>query len=419
MNFKKIMSTSSYDGEIVSILDVGSSKVVCLIANIKSGTINIIGSGCHSANGFRNGVITNSELAKTSIIAAVDQAEKIAGITVDKIILALNGNKIRSHYICPSLELKKHKVYNRDINALITQGVRDLEKQGREVIHYFPLEYIIDGNDGIYDPSGLLGNKISAKIHFVTVPSIMLENIINCLASCQLDVEDCVFAPYAAGLATLNNSDKELGATIIDFGAGITSYAFFLQKNIVYCGFVPIGSGAITEDIAKSFMLDLSTAERIKTINGAASIGYADSQKMIHCKIDNLDDPFDHEERNISNAELNDVINARIEEILTLLKATFDKKKNFCETQRNIVLTGGGSLLSGISHEASKIFRSKVRLGKPITVSGLSAESINATYSAAIGVLKYFADKSAARSSKGLSKISLVRKFITWFKENF
>lgn len=419
MNFKKIISTSSYDGDIVSILDIGSSKVVCLIADIKAGIINIIGSGCHSANGFKNGTITNSELAKTSIIAAVDQAEKMAGITVDKIILALNGNKIRSHYICPSLDLKKHKVYNRDITALITQGVKDLEKQGCEVIHYFPLEYIVDGNDGIYDPSGLLGNKISAKIHFVTVPSIMLENIINCLASCQLDVEDCIFAPYAAGLATLNNNDKELGATIIDFGAGITSYAVFLQNNMIYCGSVPIGSAAITEDIAKSFMLDSSTAERIKTINGAANVGYADAQKMINCKIDNLEDPFDHEERNISNAELNDVINARIEEILSLLKATFDKRKNFYDRQLNIVLTGGGSLLSGIIHEASKIFKSKVRLGKPIAVSGLSVESINATYSAAIGVLKYYADKSVARSSSGLAKISLVRKFISWFKDNF
>lgn len=419
MNLKEIISTSSYTGDIVSILDIGSSKVVCLIASIKSGKINIIGSGCHSANGFKNGAITNSKSAKTSIIAAVDQAEKMAGITVDKIILALNGNKIRSHYICPSLELRKHKVHNRDISALMAQGVKDLEKQGCEVIHCFPLEYIIDGNDGIFEPSGLLGNKISAKIHFVTVPSIMLENIINCLASCQLDVEDCIFAPYAAGLATLNDNDKELGATIIDFGAGITSYAVFLQKNMVYCGFIPIGSGAITEDIAKSFMLDLSTSERIKTINGAASVGYADSQKMINCKVDNLEDPFDHEDRNISNAELNDVINARIEEILTLLKNTLDKRKNFCDTQRNIVLTGGGSLLSGISHEASKIFKSKVRLGKPIAVLGLSSESINATYAAAIGVLKYLADKSAARSSSGLSKISLVRKFIIWFKDNF
>lgn len=418
MNFKEIISTSSYAGDTVSILDIGSSKVVCLIANIKAGKINIIGSGCHSANGFKNGNITDSKSAKKSIIAAVDQAEKMAGITVDKVILALNGNKIRSHYIFPTIELKKHKVYDRDVSNLVTQGVKELEKQGCEVIHYFPLEYIVDGNDGILEPSGLLGNKLSAKIHFVTVPSIMLENIINCLASCQLDVEDCIFAPYAAGLSTLNDHEKEQGATIIDFGAGITSYAVFIKKVMVYCGFIPIGSKAITEDIAKSFMLDVSTAERIKTINGAANVGYKDAQKMISCKVNNLDDPFDHDERNISNAELNNVINARIEEILTLIKSTLEKRGKF-SSQHNIVLTGGGSLLSGISHEASKIFKNKTRLGKPIAVSGLNPDSINATYAAAIGVLQYLSDKSAARYYSGLNKISLVRKFVTWFKENF
>ena len=266
----------------------------------------------------------------------------------------------------------------------------------------------------------MLGNKLSAKIHFVTVPSVMLENIINCLASCQLDVEDCVFAPYAAGLATLSDNDKELGSTIIDFGAGITSYAVFLQNAMIYCGFIPIGGKAITDDIAKSFMLDLSTAERIKTINGAASVSYADAQEMIHYKIDNNIDHFDHEDRSISNAELNDVINARIEETLTLLKSTLDKQKAICgDAQHSIVLTGGGSLLTGISDEAAKIFKSKVRLGRPINVPGMNPDSVNATYAAAIGVLQYLANRSIFKSSSGLTKISVVRKFIAWFKDNF
>lgn len=412
MKFNDLIPSSPFAGETITILDIGSSKVVCLIANIKSAEINIVGSGCQSANGFKNGNITDSKSAKSSIIAAIDQAEKAAGITVENVILALNGNKIRSHYLYPTMELKKNKVLDKDINNLVMQGIKELEKQGNEVIHYFPLEYSIDGNNGILEPSGLLGNKITAKIHYVTTPSLMIENLINCLASCQLDVDDCIFAPYAAGLSTLNDNEKELGSTIIDFGAGITSYATFSHNNMIHCGFIPIGGKAITDDIAKSFMIDSSTAERIKNINGAANVSYADNRSRIQYKTES--DAFDSEERHISNAELNDVINARIEEILNLLKASLDKNNI---TYSNIVLAGGGSLLTGINDEVAKIFGCKSRLGKPTMIPGLNPSSINATYAAAIGVLQYLASKS---SNKPLNtKLPLGKRIFNWLKENF
>jgi cell division protein FtsA len=413
MKLPHLFSIHKPNKNIISILDIGSSKIICLIAKLNhNNEINIIGHGCHNSNGFKNGNINDSKAAKLSIIAAIDQAEKMAGVTVESVILALNGNKIKSHYMTPIMNLRKNKVHDRDIDNLILQGVKELEKNGYEVIHYFPIEYSIDNNKGISEPSGLLGNVLSAKIHYVTMPSSALENLINCLASCQLDIEDCIFAPYAAGLSSLTENEQEIGTTIIDFGAGITSYAIFSKKNMTHCGFIPIGSKVITDDIAKSFEIDNATAERIKNINGAANVSYADNNAIISYKVG---DHFDHEDKQISNIELNDVINARLEEILNLLKNTLTKHNI---GYPNIVLTGGGSLLTGITDEVNKIFRNKSRLGKPVTFEGLNHNLVNATYAAALGVLQYISNNTA-EDNHSLNHPSIYTKIFNWLKENF
>lgn len=417
--FKKLLLENKFSKDVVSILDIGSSKIICLIARINSSKIEVLGSGCHSANGFRNGNISDPKQAKFSIIAAIDQAEKAANLTIDRVIVTLNGNKISSSYLSPSISIKKQKITNREVNFLTLNAVREVEKLNREVIHYFHLKYHVDENNHVKNPCGLIGNKITVDSHFITIPSIMLENIINCLASCQLDIEDCIFAPYAAGIATLSENDKEFGSTIIDFGDSITSYALFSQNNLVHCGFIPIGSKAITNDIAKSFMLDIATAERIKTIYGAASVDYADNQKMINYKVEGaIFSNFELEEKSISNAELNEVINARIEEIFYLLKQILEKQYlSFPNAQHNVVLTGGGSLLTGISNEASKILRAKVRIGRPVSLTGMNEDLSNASYAAAIGSLLISnKNKSSSNFPNGLS---FANKILDWIKFKF
>lgn len=400
----------------VAILDIGSSKILCLIASINDGKVQILGSGCHSANGFKNGNISNSKSAKLSIISAVDQAEKAANLNIDKVVLSLNGNKIKSHYLQPSIILKKNKVNKSDINSLVLYGLKDLEKKGFEVIHYFSLEYIVDNNSGINDPTGLLGNKLSARIHFVAIESSLLENIISTLASCQLNVEDCVFAPYAAGLATLNEVEQEIGSTLIDFGAGITSYAIFAQNNMIHGGSIPVGGSAITNDIAKSFMLDSATAERIKTLHGSANI-YTNEHELVNFKTES---DADHEDRDILKSELNHVINARLVEILSILKNVLEQQSHLASNaKRNIVITGGGSLLAGITAEATRLFHNKAKLGKPIIYEGLESDLISSSYAAAIGVIKYILDKESTNSIVSLTKTNLFNKAIQWLKENF
>ena len=208
MAFKEIFSETS--DKIYTILDIGSSKIICLVANFLEDKIKILGNSCYSANGFKNGNICDAKLAKASIIAAIDQAERMAGITIEDVILVINGNKIKSCYLNPSVKLAKQKITNSDIENLVMLGIREIEKSENEVIHYFPVNYIIDGNNWVRNPIGLIGNKLHANLHYVTIPSIMLENIINCLASCQLNICDCVFAPYSASLANLNNNDNFL-----------------------------------------------------------------------------------------------------------------------------------------------------------------------------------------------------------------
>ncbi|MEK6733524.1 MAG: cell division protein FtsA [Pseudomonadota bacterium] len=417
---KKLILENSRKKNIFTVLDIGTSKIVCLIAKTESGKTSIIGRGCNSAMGFKNGNIIDGKLARESIISALDQAEKMAGLIVEKVILVLNGNKVHSHYLKSSLVIKNKKITNSDVEKLIINSIKDLENQSYEVIHYCPLKYTIDGNSGIKNPIGLLGKHLLANIHFLTIPTLSLENIINCLAACQLDVEDCIFAPHSSGLATLSKHDKEFGSTVIDFGDGITSYALFSQNNMVHCGYLPIGSKSITNDIAKSFMLDISTAERIKTIYGAASVTYADNQKMIKTTDNSLSGLLDNEERSISNAELNEIINARVEEIIYLLKEKIQTQfEAFPDTQHNIILTGGGSMLVGIANEFAKIFGSKIRVKKPTSIDGLTHDSINATYTAAIGAINYIAEKDSPTQLTEVNEHNSIKKIFNWLKKNF
>lgn len=413
MNFFNLINKKAKQEEIITVLDIGSSKIVCLIALLVNKKIKVIGSGCHSANGFKNGNITDAGLAKESIIAAVEQAEKEAGIVVDSVIVALNGNKISSHYLKTEIFIKNQKVSSQDIQKLIIKGVKELEQKGFEVIHYFSNEFIIDGTPGIKDPKGLIANNLIGKFHFVTAPTQLIENIINCIGNCQLDVVDCVFSPFAAGLSTLSKADKELGATIIDFGAGITSYAIFADNQLFSCGFIPIGSASITNDISKTFLIDLETAERIKSMHGAASINYTDNQKLINYKCS------EYEEKNILNAELNEIISARVDEIFSILKKLLDKYYLILPTAaHNIVLTGGGSMLTDITKQVSRVFSSTVRLGKPFEIDGLSSDKVVASYSAALGVLQYLTLNNEM-SENEIGSQNLHRKLINWIKNNF
>jgi cell division protein FtsA len=407
--------------KIFTILDIGSSKIICLVASFEKDAIKIIGNSCFSANGFKNGNICDPKLAKASIIAAVDQAEKMANITIEEVILVINGNKIKSNYLTPTLNLNKQKITASDINNIINLGIKQIEKTENEVIHYFPISYNIDGNTAIKNPIGLVAKNLVANLHYVTVSSLMLENIINCLASCQLNIADCIFSPYAASLATLNINDKEFGSTLIDFGDSITSYALFSEDNLVHCGFIPIGSRAITNDIAKSFMIDFATAERIKTIHGAASATYADTNKMIKCKTEaNIIGNFETEERSISNSELNEVINARLEEIFALLHKILDNQYiKFPNAKQNIILTGGGSMLTGFGEFVAKTLSAKVRHATPSKIEGIKKELTNSSYSSAIGALQYVQNYLQFSGQADQSNLSIFDKLKQWFKNNF
>ncbi len=418
MTLLKKIFTKTTDSEIVSILDIGSSKIICLIAKIdKNNNFEIIGSGCCSANGFKNCTISNSRIAQISIISAIEQAEKNVDMIIENVVLVLNGNKISSHYLKNAIRLKKQKITEYDIDKLILHGITKLQKDALEVIHYSPLEYYVDGHSDINDPCGLLGQQLAAKIHYVTIPSLLLANIVTCLAECHINVIDCIFAPHSSGLAVLNKNEQEMGTTIIDFGTGVTSFALFSQSKLLNCGYIPIGGQSLTHDIAKSFMLDLTNAERIKTIHGSANITYADTYKMIKTNDNSLTGLLDTEIRNISNAELNEVINARVSEIFHLLKTVLGKQyKLFPNAKNDVILTGGGSALTGIAHEASKILETKTRIKKPNILSGLKADIPISSYSSAIGALQYFLNNA---SKHKVNNISPWQKLTGWLKHHF
>jgi cell division protein FtsA len=250
----------------------------------------------------------------------------------------------------------------------------------------------------------------------------MVYNVVNCLAKCHLDIEEIVSSAYIAGFSCLTQDEKELGVILIDIGSTNTSYSIFFKNILIHSGVVPLGGMNVTSDIAKILSISMKNAERLKTLYGSSLVTFADNYKMIDVPLIGSESE-EKEICSISNANLNNIIAARIEEIFNLIKFSINKASIDKALVERIVLTGGGSLISGVKEFAGSSFNSKIRIAKPTILEGLSPEDDFTNFASAIGVFEQISSKYQEASESGLggaSRHQSVREVVTsWIKENF
>jgi cell division protein FtsA len=378
---------SRFRGGIVAALDVGSSKVCCIIAQVQAGgAFEILGFGHQLSSGVKAGIVIDMEEVITSIVNAVHTAEKMAGVTIREVIVNINGSHLRSVNCAVEMNVSGHPIDDADIRRALFQAKEEREASDFKALHIVPTGYALDGAKGIRDPRGMRGNRLRVSIHTLLTQSSSLYNLSTCVARSHLEVAGSIASPYASGLACLVEDERELGVIVVDMGGSTTSFAVFHEGQLQHTECVPIGGAHVTMDIARCVSTTLTHAERLKTLYGSAMASAADDREMISIPL--VGEGRGAGMNQISRSNLMAVIKPRIEETFEHVRDRLLKAVGTSYAGRRFVLTGGASQLSGVREVASMILGKNIRLGKPLSPAS-SELSQNPSFSTCIGLLSY------------------------------
>ncbi len=399
---------------VFGIVELGNSTITSVIARFNFGNnYEILSIANTKSCGYRNGVIIDIESFKDALISCLELAEKKVEMSVKKVFISLNSSFLISKISSSSVDLANHEITLKDLNKLLFKVIEKYNTNDNvDVIHTFPYEYILDGNKGIIQPLGLFGSRLQCYFHLISAPMNNIINITKCFEKCGLEVDSYISSSYASGLSCLTVDEMQEGATLIELGGGSTTVSNFSHNNIIFTEAVKYGGDNITSDIAKVLSISFDAAEDIKRRYGSAKQGNVTLDQVIQ-----IDDP-NHGEIKISRSELNEIINARMVEILKMLEEKL-YKSNETQLMHKIVITGGGAQLSGLKTLIEEIFGVKTRLGIPINQYGVSFEYIHPSFSSVLGVVK-FLEKSSISKKRYLfeEKKGVVSKIFSWLKEN-
>lgn len=381
---------------IVTVLDVGSSKVCCMIARLtpcepsqllrgRTHQIQVIGIGHQKSQGVKSGVVVDLEQAENAIRLAVDAAERMAGLTVDSLLLNLTSGRLKSDSFTATINLGGHEVDEADIKRVLAAGAKQVMMAEREVLHSLPVAFSLDQERGVRDPRGMLGETLGVDMHVLTGDAAPMRNLELCINRSHLSVERVVATPYASGLAALVDDELEIGAACIDMGGGTTTLSVFSEGKLVHADAIAIGGSHVTTDLAKGLSTRIEHAERLKVMHGSALPGAADDRDVVSVQPMGGDDDVPAQ---VPRAVMNRVIRARVEETLELLRDRLVKAGNLAATKR-VVLTGGASQLTGLPEAARRILGRNVRIGRPLGVAGLPEAAKGPAFAAAVGLLIY------------------------------
>jgi cell division protein FtsA len=394
----KMKPISRRRSAIVCALDIGTSKIVCAIARLKprppqdvlprrTHSIDLLGIGHSQAQGMKSGTVVDIAAAEEMLRYAVDTAERAAGVHVDSVVLPITADRTASELFAATVHMKAPTVSNADIERVLAAGSHHSVREGRAVLHSLPIGYALDENRGIRDPRGMVGQRLGVDMHVATTDVAAARNLTLLVERCHIGVEAMVAAPYVSGLAVMAEDEADLGAAVIDLGAGTTTIAVFSEGRFVHVGGFAVGGLHVTMDIARGLTTTISDAERLKTLFGAALSGPSDDRDMISLATADAD-PRDPP-RMIPRAQLVRIIRPRVEEILEMARDELAKSPFAADPRGRVILVGGASQMTGLSDLAAQILGRQVRIGRPLGIGGLTDATRGPAFAAAAGLLVY------------------------------
>ena len=375
----------AYRTGLVSALDVGTSKIVCVIGQAESGSLKVLGSALRESSGLKAGTVTSLELAEESIRECVAAAENMADARIQNVLISVNCGQPVSVTSRTVMALEGALISDEHLRLLLADGRARAKLEGHDVIHSAPTAYVVDEARGVKNPLGMFCQRIGGAMHAVAVRPSPLQNLKLAVERCHLNVVGNLFGAYASGISTLTEDEKQIGATVIDMGGGTTSIAVFLEGHLVHADVVPVGGAAVTNDIARMLAAPLAAAERTKTLHGAAMGDMDGSADVV--AVAQMGEEGDDAALRLPRSMLNRIIQARLEEIFGEVQTRLRASGFDVAAGRRAVLTGGACQLAGTRELAARILNKQVRIGRPATFHGLAAASAGPDYATAIGLL--------------------------------
>ena len=410
---------------ILSVLDVGASKIVCLIARLtpmepsealrgRTHRCKVLGIGHQRSSGIKGGAVVDLHAAEHAVRLAVDAAERMAGVEVGGVIINMSGGRLASRRHGADATLRGKTVAEHDVHHVLEAAAAAKSEPGRTILHALPTAFRLDATKDVRDPKGMVGAELGVDLHLATCDSAAARNLMLVIERCHLRVEAMVATPYAAGLSTLVDDEAELGAAVVDFGGGSTTVGVFSGGRLIHVDAVALGGIHVTRDVARGLNVSVSDAERLKTLYGACIASPSDDRETI--TVHRLGDDQDHPSH-LPKSELVRIIRPRVEEILELVRDRLKASGYAAQAGRRLVMTGGACQLTGLPELARATLSSQARVGRPLGIEGLAGIRQEPVLRrrgrphglSADGRPRIFRNHALARSSSLMAKLAMRR----------
>jgi cell division protein FtsA len=375
----------------IAALDIGSSKVAALIA-VSDGESppRVIGTGQRACTGLRQGLVADLERTESAIRAAMEQAERNAGVTVENVVVSVSAGGLDSEIVSVEVDIGGQRIERGDIDHVLSEGRAQLDAGGRTILHAQPALYTLDETTRVMNPLGLHADRLGVDIHIITADTPPVRNLDQCVRTADLGVQTIVASPIAAGLACLAPEERELGVALVEIGAGVTNVAVHVRGMLVGLSVIPMGSEDITADIASTFSTRRIHAERLKTLYGSATTSPRDNHDMIEILPISEDD--DIEPTRVPRAQIVAVIRDRLDMLFSDVGERLNEMGFKGPRGRQMVLTGGGAELKCIADFAQGLLGRHCRVGRPRGLVGLPEAQIGSAFSTLTGLALYGAE---------------------------
>lgn len=380
--------------QTISALDIGSSKITTLIAQVSVSPVNyetevsVIAAASTPSKGIKKGQIVNIEEAVECIITSIESAERMAGFNIESAFISVGGAHVASQNSTGVVAVgdPHGEVTANDVSRVLQAARAVTIPTARQIIHVIPREYVVDGERGVRDPVGMSGVRLEVDTHLVTVSSAALKNVTRAVNEVGIRIQDTIFSGIASSVATVSETEKELGCCVIDIGAGTTSIAAYVDGALSYTGALPVGARNVTNDLAIGLRVSLDTAESLKMSLGSKAVRVdKDSKDQIE-----ITETGSTEIKKVARRTLTDgIVRPRLSEIFNLTRIELEKAGVLHRIPSGVILTGGGALTIGAEETARKTFSLPVRLGSPTGVVGLVDDIMTPEYATAVGLLLY------------------------------
>jgi len=403
------LSEKRAPGEVVVGLDIGTTKICCVVGEVFDDGVDIIGFGTAPSVGLKKGVVVNIESTVKSIRQAVEQAEDEAGCELHSVYTGIAGNHIKGFNSPGILAINGREIKEADVEDVIVAAKTVKISENQQIIHVLPQEYMVDDHTGIQNPLGMTGVRLVTNVHIVTADMGAVHNLYTCCKKAELEVVDMVLESIASAYAVLSADEMELGVALLDIGGGTTDLAVFCDGTIRHTCEIGLGGHNLTNDLSVGLRTPLQEAERLKEDYGSAIASLIKPNHVV-----DVPTVGDREPRKVTQKVLVDILQARIMEILEMVNQELINSGQKNRIHGGIVITGGTALLANLVDLAEQIFDLPVRIGYPMKIGGRVDEVHSPRCTTAVGLVMYGRQN---RARKMQADLSLGQRAKMWFKK--